>query len=53
MKFTEVANNFTKFVGLANNFWKVRKTCKNFMKLVNWKVGFKYLKAFLYLGFTH
>ena len=32
---------------------KVRKTCKNFMKLVNWKVGFKYLKAFLYLGFTH
>ena len=52
MKFVEAANNFTKFVGLANNLWKVRKTSKNFMKFVDWKVGFKCLKVFLYLSFT-
>ena len=52
MKFVEAANNFTKFVGLANNFWKVHKTCKNFMKFVDWRVGFRCLKVFLYLCFT-
>ena len=58
-KFVGLANNFykvcrsceqlSKFVGLANNFWKVRKTRKNFIKYVDWKVGFKFLKIFLYL----
>ena len=52
MKFIEAANNFKKIVGLANNFWKVCKTRKNFMKFVDWKVGFKCLKVFLYLTFT-
>ena len=42
-----------KFVGLTNNFWKVHKTHKNFMKFVDWKVGFKCLKVFLCLSFTH
>ena len=52
MKIVEAANNFTKFVGFANNFWEVRKTRKNFMKFVDWKVGFKCVKVFLYLSFT-
>ena len=51
MKFVEAANNFANFVGLANNFWKVCKTHKNFMKFINWKVGFKCWKVFLYLSF--
>ena len=51
MNFVEAVNNFTKFVGLANNFWKVRKTHK-FKKFVDWKVGFKCLKDFLYLSLT-
>ena len=53
MNFAEAANNFTKLVGLANNVWKVCKTTKNFMKFVDWKVRFKCLNIFLYLGFTH
>ena len=52
MKFVEAANNFTKFVGLANNFWKLRKSRENFMKFIEWKVGFKCLKVFLYSSFT-
>ena len=62
MKFVGLGNNFcavcgsceqlTKFVGLSNNFCKVLKTCKNLMKFVDWKIGFKYLKFFLYLSFT-
>ena len=52
MKFAENASNFTKFLGLTNNFKKVCKTRKNFMKLVDWQVGFKSLKVFLYLSFT-
>ena len=52
IKFVEAANNFTKFVGPANNFRKVCKTRKNLMKFVDWKVGFKCLKVFLYLSFT-
>ena len=30
----------------------VLRTCKNFMEFADWKVGFKYLKVFLYLSFT-
>ena len=31
---------------------EVRKTPKNFIKFVDWKVGFKSLKVFIYLSFT-
>ena len=50
--FVEAAINFKKLVRLAINFWRVRKTRKNLMKFVDWKVGFKCLKVFLYLRFT-
>ena len=39
-------------MGLVNNFWKVCKSRKNFVKFVDWKVGFKCLKVFLYSSFT-
>ena len=48
IKFVEAASNFSKFVGLTNNFWKVCKIHKYFMKFVDWKVGFKCLKVFLF-----
>ena len=35
---------------LVNNIWNVQKTCEKF---VDRKFGFKYLKVFLYLSFTH
>ena len=42
MKFLEAANNFTKSV----------RPAKNFMKLVDWKLKFRYLEVFAYLTFT-
>ena len=51
MKVVEAANNFAKFVGPTNDFWKVGKTRQK--KFADWKGGFKYVKDFLYLSFTH
>ena len=34
-------------------FGKWVRPGKNFMKFADWKGGFKYVKDFLYLSFTH
>ena len=50
-KICRICQQLYKFVGLTNNFWKVCYTCKKFMKFVDWKLGFKCLKVFLWWNF--